>query len=67
MTAAPITTGYRRISGGDFQVTVSIRAGTRIHLQVPASVFDAGALTELIGHVVNHVQEPRRAGPDPTE
>lgn len=58
----PIVTGYRRLSGGDWQVTVSIASGTRIHLQVPAATFHAGSLPELIPLVVERLKPPGRGG-----
>lgn len=57
----PLVLGYRRVSGGDMQVTVSLAPGVRVHLQVAAGAFDAGALGELAGHVVGQLTRPHGA------
>lgn len=58
-----VITGYQRRSGGDWLVSVSVRPGTRVHVQVPAAVFDAGHLTEFARHVVDRLTTPHGVTP----
>lgn len=53
--------GWRRVGGGDYQVTVSLAPGTRIQLQVPAQGFDATTLPEIVAHMVGRLH-PRNGG-----
>lgn len=54
----PVVTGYRRISGGDWQVTVSLKPGTRVHMQIPAAAFHGGAIADLVPLVIERLRRP---------
>jgi hypothetical protein len=62
MAVEPVVTGYRRLSGGDWQVTVSVASGIRVHVQIPAQVFHAGLLPALIPRVVERLRPPEAGG-----
>lgn len=60
-TYDPVVLDYRRISGGDWHVVISVQPGRRITVQVPAASFDAGHLGELAARVVSTLTAPHGA------
>lgn len=63
MAAQYIITGYERIDGGHWRVTVSVRPGERIHITVPASSWSSVPLPAVVDHVVGTLLHPRGVPP----
>lgn len=56
--AGAIPLGAKRLSGGHWQATWSIKPGVRVHVLVPVDAYQAGALARLGEHVVDKLGRP---------